>query len=151
MDGRTVGLVLAAGAGSRFGGGKLLASVGGRPVLQHVLDALAAAGIDDVIVVLGRDVAAIEDAISWRGESRVVNPDPERGLSSPLRVGFAAVPADADAVLVALGDQPLVPVETIRALVAAPVHGGRSIVVPVFQADRAEPRPASAARLRARG
>ena len=45
MDSRTVGLVLGAGAGSRFGGGKLLARVGGRPVLQHVLDTLAEAGI----------------------------------------------------------------------------------------------------------
>ena len=134
MDGRTVGLVLAAGAGSRFGGGKLLASVGGRPVLQHVLDALTAAGIDEVIVVLGRDAAVVEAAIAWREESRVVNEAPERGLSSSLQVGFAAVPADAAAVLVALGDQPLVPVETIRALLAAPVQRGRSVVVPVFEA-----------------
>jgi len=79
VDGRTVGLVLAAGAGSRFGGGKVLASIGGRPVLQHVLDALAAAGIDEVIVVLGRDAAAVEAAIAWRGESRVLNEAPERG------------------------------------------------------------------------
>ena len=63
------GLVLAAGAGSRFGGGKLLASVGGRPVLQHVLDALAAAGIGEVIVVLGGDARAVEAAIAWRSET----------------------------------------------------------------------------------
>jgi CTP:molybdopterin cytidylyltransferase MocA len=46
-------LVLAAGSGSRFGGGKLLAPIGGRPVLQRVLDTIAGAGIDDVDVVLG--------------------------------------------------------------------------------------------------
>ena len=80
MNEGTVGLVLAAGAGSRFGGGKLLAPIGGRPVLQHVLDALATAGVGEVVVVLGRDAEAVEAAIAWRGERRVVNPEPERGL-----------------------------------------------------------------------
>ena len=91
MEGRTIGLVLAAGAGSRFGGGKMLASVAGRPVLQHVLDALADAGIDEVVVVLGTDAPAVEAAIAWRGETRVANPAPERGLSSSVHVGFDAL------------------------------------------------------------
>src|SRR3954451_1695990 len=133
MATRTAALVLAAGAGSRFGGGKLLASVGGRPVLQHVLDAVAGAGIDDVVVVLGAEAPAIEAAIAWRGERRVLNPAPERGLSSSLKTGFDAVPDDVDAVLVALGDQPLVPVETIRALLDAPSPEDRPVVVPAFE------------------
>jgi molybdenum cofactor cytidylyltransferase len=128
-----VALVLAAGAGSRFGGGKLLASVGGRPVLQHVLDALAEAGIERVVVVLGADATAVEAGIAWRGEARVVNPAPERGLSSSLTTGFDTIPADADAVLVALGDQPLVPVETIRALLTAGSTQDRPVIVPVFE------------------
>jgi molybdenum cofactor cytidylyltransferase len=131
----TVGLVLAAGAGSRFGGGKLLAPLAGRPVLQHVLDALAAAGVGDVVVVLGRDSADVEAAIAWRTERRVVNPEPERGLSTSLRIGFEAV-ADAasaaSAVLVALGDQPLVSVDVIRALLDAPEDAARPIVVPAY-------------------
>jgi CTP:molybdopterin cytidylyltransferase MocA/SAM-dependent methyltransferase len=133
MESRTVALVLGAGAGSRFGGGKLLARVGARPVLQHVLDAVAGAGIDEVVVVLGADAASVEAAIAWRSEVRVVNPAPERGLSGSLKVGFEAIPAGADAVLVALGDQPLVPVGTIRALLDAPAGRGRPVVVPVFE------------------
>ena len=95
MTNGTVGLVLAAGAGSRFGGGKLLATIGGRPVLQHVLDALAEAGVGESVVVLGRDAERIEAAIDWGGARRVVNPDPERGLSSSLQVGFDAIGPDA--------------------------------------------------------
>ena len=68
-------VVLAAGAGSRFGGGKLLAPLEGRPVLQHVLDTLAAAGLASVVVVLGEDAAAMETALHWRTERRVLNPD----------------------------------------------------------------------------
>ena len=120
MHDGTVGLVLAAGSGSRFGGGKLLASVAGRPVLQHVLDALAEAGVDDVVVVLGDDAAAHEAAIAWRAERRVVNPEPRRGLASSLQVGFEAVGAGHDSVLVALGDQPLISPSAIRSLLDAP-------------------------------
>jgi CTP:molybdopterin cytidylyltransferase MocA/SAM-dependent methyltransferase len=131
-----VGLVLAAGLGTRFGGGKLLAQLAGRPVLQHVLDALAAAGVGEVVVVLGRDAATVEGAIAWRAERRIVNPDPERGLSSSLRVGFDALGDGAPAVLVALGDQPLVSVEVIRALLDAPDDRVHPIVVPVYADDR---------------
>ncbi len=128
--------MLAAGTGSRFGGGKLLAPLAGRPILQHVLDKLAEAGLEDVTVVLGRDAAAIEGAIAWRTERRVVNPDPERGLASSLQVGMNAFAPDVGAVLIALGDQPLVPIETIRALLAAPPDPARPVVVPAYAGDR---------------
>src|SRR4029077_4027211 len=64
-------IVLAAGSGSRFGGGQLLAPLEGRPVLQHVLDTLAAAGLHDVVVVVGDEAATMETALRWRGERRV--------------------------------------------------------------------------------
>ena len=146
-DGRmtegTLALVLAAGAGSRFGGGKLLASIAGRPILQHVLDSLAAAGLTEVVVVLGRDAPAIEASMAWRTERRVVNPDPERGLASSLLVGFEAmnhaVGAASEAVkavLVVLGDQPLLSVEAIRTVVGAPADPARPFVVPAYSDDR---------------
>lgn len=128
-------MVLAAGAGSRFGGGKLLASVEGRPVMQHVLDRLAEAGVDQVVVVLGDDAVAVEDAIDWRGERRVRNVDPGRGLSSSVQVGVEALGDDADATLIVLGDQPRVPIEAIRALLAAPADPSRPIVVARYPAD----------------
>ena len=58
---RIAAVVLAAGAGSRFGGGKLLAPLEGRPILQHVLERLEGAGLDDVVVVVGDDADALED------------------------------------------------------------------------------------------
>ncbi|MEO8571826.1 MAG: NTP transferase domain-containing protein [Chloroflexota bacterium] len=132
MAERTIGLVLAAGAGSRFGGEKLLAPIGGRPILQHVLDALAAAGVDEVVVVLGVDAAAVEAAITWRGERRVINPEPARGLASSLQAGFEAIGPTSDPVLVALGDQPLISVEVIRSLLEAPAMPGHPVVVPAY-------------------
>lgn len=132
---RIAALVLGAGAGSRFGGGKLLAKLAGKSLLQHVLDRVAEAGVGEIIVVLGADADAVEGAIDWRAEQRVRNPDPERGLASSLQVGMAAVDPDVDAVLVLLGDQPLVTLEAIRALLDAPVDPARPIVVPGYDDD----------------
>jgi molybdenum cofactor cytidylyltransferase len=140
-----VALVLAAGASSRFGSPKLLAPLHGQPVLQHVLDALADAWLEDVVVVLGADADVIEHAIAWRAERRVVNPRPEDGLSSSLRVGLDAavdVPR-ADAVLVLLGDQPAVRPDAISAVVAAAAAPGAAhaqFVRPRYPADPA-PNP----------
>ena len=76
-------VVLAAGAGSRFGGGKLLARFDGKPVLQHVLDALAESGFDDPIVVLGPEVDLPE--IEWRHAERITNSDPRSEQAIPSR------------------------------------------------------------------
>jgi molybdenum cofactor cytidylyltransferase len=115
---RVLAVVLAAGSSSRFGSPKLLAPLHRRPLLQHALDALASAGVEDVAVVLGDEHAAVEAAIAWRGERRVVNERPGDGLSSSLRVGLDAAAEDAgmEAVLVVLGDQPALRPEAIRAV-----------------------------------
>ncbi len=139
---RVVAVVLAAGASSRFGSPKLLADLGGRPVLQRTLDAVAAAGLGDVVVVLGGGAAAVEAAIEWRSERRVVNGRPQDGLSSSLRVGLDAAAEDdrAEAVLVILGDQPAVSPGAIRAVVEAGDASSAPFVQARYAADGA-PNP----------
>ena len=130
-------VVLAAGAASRFGGVKLLAELGGRPVLQHVLDAVGAQGFAEIVVVLGDDAEAIERAIAWRGERRVRNPDPGRGLSSSLSVGLDSISPTATAALIVLGDQPGLRADTVGALLAQPDDPTRPVVVPRYDDDAA--------------
>lgn len=130
-------VVLAAGAARRFGGDKLLADLGGRPVLQHVLDRLAAAGLDDPVVVLAADRDSRSAALAWRRATRVVNPRPEDGLSSSLRIAWTAVLAARprpDAVLIVLGDQPRVDPALMRTLVEAPLDPERPLVAPRYHA-----------------
>jgi molybdenum cofactor cytidylyltransferase len=142
---RVRAIVLAAGAGRRFGGGKMLAPLRGRPMLQHVLDTLAEAGIDDPIVVLGADAAAVEPAITWGNATRIVNPAPSRGLASSLQLGWdlavgatagppgpAVREGAADAVLIVLGDQPLLDAAVVRSLLEAPIDPGRPVVAPRY-------------------
>jgi CTP:molybdopterin cytidylyltransferase MocA/SAM-dependent methyltransferase len=135
MNDRISGVVLAAGTASRFGGGKLSSRIGGKPILQHVLDALATAGLDDVVVVLGADAPALEAALTWRTERRVINPDPGRGLASSLQLGVEAIGAASDGVLIALGDQPSISSVVIRGLIEAADRGERSVIVPGYADD----------------
>jgi molybdenum cofactor cytidylyltransferase len=143
---KVVTIVLAAGASRRFGSPKLLAPLDGRPLLQHALDAVAAAGLDDVVVVLGEHAAAIEAAIAWRGERRVANPRPQDGLSSSLRVGLHAAAADAtaeataEAVLVVLGDQPALRPEVVAAVLRVAETAPQPIVRIRYAEDEA-PNP----------
>jgi molybdenum cofactor cytidylyltransferase len=104
-------------------------------VLQHVLNRLAEAGVQDVVVVLGDDAEAVEDAIDWRRERRVRNPDPGRGLSSSVRIGIEGLDDAVESALIVLGDQPLLAVESMRALFDAPPDDARPIVVPVYAQD----------------
>ncbi len=139
---KVIAIVLAAGASSRFGSPKLLAPLNGRPVLQHTLDALATSGHANTVVVLGADAAAIEAGITWRTERRVVNPRPEDGLSSSLRVGLdaAAELPDVDAVLIVLGDQPALEPATVRTVLEAGSATERPMVRARYARDGA-PNP----------
>jgi molybdenum cofactor cytidylyltransferase len=139
---KVTAVVLAAGASRRFGAPKMLAPLGGRPVLQHVLDALAGAGLVDVVVVLGDQAAAIRAAVSWRSERIELNPRPMDGLSSSLRVALdvAAEDRSVDAVLVLLGDQPAVRPAVISAVLAAAETSPQPIVR-VRYADDDAPNP----------
>ena len=114
-------VVLAAGAATRFGGGKLAALLDDRPILRHVLDAIGEVGLEPVVVV-GPPGDAL-DGIDLQRATLVTNPHPEEGLSSSVRLGIRALGADAtaiplDAVVILPGDQPRVRPETIEALIA---------------------------------
>jgi molybdenum cofactor cytidylyltransferase len=127
-------VVLAAGASTRFGSPKALAELDGRPILEHVLDAIREAGIDEIVVVLGHAADEIEDGIEWLDERIVRNPDP-RDLSSSLQIGLDAI-GDAEpavqAALLVLGDQPRTRPAVIRALIAAARTSTLSVIAPNY-------------------
>ena len=127
-------VVLAAGASTRFGSPKALAELDGRPILEHVLDAIREAGIDEIVVVLGHAADEIEDGIEWLDERIVRNPDP-RELSSSLQIGLDAM-GDAEpavqAALLVLGDQPRTRPAVIRALIAAARTSTLSVITPNY-------------------
>lgn len=139
MSQPAAGVILAAGRGLRFGSDKLLAALDGQPLLQHVLDRAAEAGLAPVVVVLPPGAAAKEKAISWRSERRVVNPRPEQGISTSLRIGLGVLRRSSPAVgraIVLLGDQPRLGPAQLDVLLALPADPDRPIAVPRYADGR---------------
>jgi CTP:molybdopterin cytidylyltransferase MocA len=110
------GLVLAAGAGERFGGPKQLAELAGRPLLEHVLIAMAAAPLDRLAVVLGAHADEVVAGVPLHGAAAEVCEDWREGMGASLRTGVAALAA-CDAIVIALGDQPLLSPEAVARVV----------------------------------
>lgn len=136
-------VVLAAGRARRFGGPKLLAPLRGRPLLSHVLDVAAAARdqrvIATAVVVVAAGDAVTEVLVREAGLTPVINPAPERGLSSSLRDGLASLGPEVGAAVILLGDQPLVRLEVLRALVSAWREGRGPAVRPRYAASPGAP------------
>jgi molybdenum cofactor cytidylyltransferase len=130
-------VVLAAGASSRMGTPKALLLHQGRTFLERWLDALGAAGVVDVRIVLGRDGEVIRRRVPLPEHHVVINPAPERGMLSSFRIGIAALPPGVAGYLLCPVDHPAVGSELIGAL-AARLEPGR-IVVPIARGRRGHP------------
>jgi molybdenum cofactor cytidylyltransferase len=135
-------LVLAAGFGSRFGGGKLMAPWRGGVLIDGALDAAFAAPVAAVYVVVGADPAVAAHAEA-RGARIVEARDHALGLSASLKAGVAALPEGAAGALVLLGDMPRVPHAVLQPLVEA-VQAGALAAVPVFEGRTGNPAALSA-------
>lgn len=107
-------LILAGGAGRRFGsgggGGKLLADLGGAPVIRRVAERVADSGFAEVLAVTGADDAVIRAALAGLPLRIVHASEWTDGIAATLRTGIAALAPEASGVCVFLGDMPLVPV-----------------------------------------
>jgi CTP:molybdopterin cytidylyltransferase MocA len=120
------GLVLAAGAGERFGGRKQVAMLDGRPLLEHVLAAMAAAPVDRVVVVLGAHAEEVLEHVPLHGAEAVVCEEWQSGMSASLRFGVEAL-GGCEAVVVVLGDQPWVSPEAVGCVVDARGDGAAAV------------------------
>jgi molybdenum cofactor cytidylyltransferase len=138
---RIAALVLAAGQSRRMGGrNKLLEEVGGRPMLLHALDAAEKSKAAPVIVVTGHQREQVESLLGGRRVKTVHNPDFADGLSTSLRTGVKALPADIDGVVVLLGDMPGIHSTVIDRLIDAfDPAGGHTICVPTWNGKRGNP------------
>lgn len=131
-------VVLAAGAGTRFGGGKLLAELDGRPVIGHVLANLEEAPVSETVVVVGSDAERVRAACEPYGVRVVENPDWRAGQSASVRAGLAALRPEVRAVVVLLGDQPSVSGEAVERLVGE-FEAGAKVAVATYGGKRRNP------------
>jgi CTP:molybdopterin cytidylyltransferase MocA len=126
-------IILAAGMSTRMGQLKPLLDWGGQPLLGYEVEQLKAAGVDEVIVVLGFHADDVHRKVAKYSMRTVLNSVYYQGRAGSLRFGAKAVDRDADAIVIQAVDQPR-PADFLRQLVAAhkpesaatlPVNNGR--------------------------
>jgi molybdenum cofactor cytidylyltransferase len=134
-------VVLAAGRSTRMGGpNKLLAELGGKPMVRIVTEQVLGSKASSVTVVTGHQAAEVEKALAGLKVRFVRNPDFAAGLASSVRTGIAALPETADGAVVCLGDMPLIDARLIDRLIEALAPDrGHLIAVPVSDNRRGNP------------
>lgn len=135
---RVAAVILAAGEAKRFGGQKLLALLGGKPLLQHALDAANASSLAPLALVVGADADAVLAGVALGRARPVHNPAFATGQSSSVQAGLRAV-EEADAAVVLLGDQPRVTAALLEALVGRQRECGAAAVVSRWGGKRMPP------------
>ncbi|MDF1551996.1 MAG: nucleotidyltransferase family protein [Deferrisomatales bacterium] len=136
----TAGVLLAAGASRRMGtGSKLLALVGGAPVVRHGAENLLAAGLAPLVVVLGAAEEGVREALSGLEVRCVRNPDHGRGMASSIVAGVGSLGPEVDTLVLGLGDMPGVRPATVLHLLRAFRDSRCNIAVPVYHGVRGHP------------
>ena len=133
--------MLGAGRSTRMGGpNKLLAEIGGQPLVRIVAEAALASRARPVIVVTGHQRERSRRRLPACRSRFAHNPDFAEGLSTSLKAGIAAVPADVDGAIVCLGDMPQVDAGLIDRLIGAfDPEKGALVVVPTIDGKRGNP------------
>ncbi|MCG3120098.1 MAG: Nicotine blue oxidoreductase [bacterium] len=134
-------LVLAAGESKRMPGkNKLLLPFAGKTIIECTVDAILPAAIAEVIVVLGHEAELLRKVLGKRPVKFIHNPNYRSGMASSIQTGLAAISPSAKALLIALGDQPLLQPDELNRLISAfsqtPNH---TIAVPICKGQRGHP------------
>jgi molybdenum cofactor cytidylyltransferase len=138
---RVAAIVLAAGRSTRMGAvNKMLAEIGGKPLVRIAAEQAIASRAKPVIVVTGHEREKVESALSGLPVRLVHNPDFAEGLGTSLKAGIAAVPDEADAAIVCLGDMPQVDAALINKLISSfDPERGALVVLPSIDGRRGNP------------
>lgn len=122
-----------------MGSSKQLLPLGPKRVIRHCLDTVIAAGIKDIVVVLGIAHGEIEAAISRLPVRTAVNNDPNSDMAGSVLLGLRRTGPDPTGVLVCLSDHPLVSAGTIAMIVDTHRSHSDSIIIPLYKGRRGHP------------
>ena len=133
-------IILAAGRRERIGESKMFLPLGGKPVLQWVLESALASDLDEVICVTRelnsarRQINVADERLFW-----LLNYAADRGQSTSVIAGLWAANPASDGVMFLCGDQPLVRLELINALIEKFEDTAAWIVAPKFNGEVRNP------------
>jgi molybdenum cofactor cytidylyltransferase len=129
-EARVLGVVLAAGMGTRMGGTKVVRPVAGKPMVERVVDAALESRLAGTTVVVGHEANGVRTLLANHPVHIVDNPSFAEGLSTSVRAALLAIGPDYDAAMFLLADQPFVTARLIDRLLDAFTAGGGPIVRP---------------------
>ncbi len=132
-------ILLAAGESKRMGAFKQLLPFEGKTFVQCAVDNLMASGADEIICVTGHRASDVRAALQDRAVIFAHNADYTSGMSASIKHGIEAVSKDAEAVLIALADQPQIGAAVIRRLIETWKKDRPLILVPVFDERNGHP------------
>lgn len=132
-------VVLAAGGSSRMGEPKQLLTITGQPMVRRVTETVCAAGLENVVVVVGAHAQRVKAALKGLPVRVVLNRRWAEGMSTSLAIGLRALGSDVQAALVVLADQPGLTVELLRSLTAHYQTTRAPIVAPFYRGRRGNP------------
>ena len=136
---RISAILLAAGESKRMGTNKLSLPWGRKTVLEHCLRVLLSSQVGEAWVVLNKQTWELGQRLRGPRVKLVHNPRSQEGMSTSIRKGIQAMGQKSRAVLIALGDHPLLKANTVNALIRAYVEKKGTIIVPVFRGKRGHP------------
>jgi bifunctional UDP-N-acetylglucosamine pyrophosphorylase / glucosamine-1-phosphate N-acetyltransferase len=127
-------IILAAGQGTRMKSSrpKVLHEILGRPMIAYLLDTLKEAGVNDIVVVVGHQAEAVQEALKDYGVRFVIQ-EPQLGTGHAVQVAMPAVPPGAATVMVLCGDAPLISGESIAALRQLHDRTGAAVTVQTIE------------------
>lgn len=132
-------IVLAAGSSTRMGTPKQLLRIGGKALLEIVLETLAQSQVGEIIVVLGASAEAILQEVKLGAAKGVINEAYREGMGTSLRTGLASVDPRARAALVVLADQPFLRASTIDRLIDQHREHAPQVALPLYRGFRGNP------------
>jgi len=118
---------------------KLLLPLGGKPMINLIVDELLSSSVDQVLVVVGPDSAAVRRALGGLPVHFVTNDESDGEMLLSVRCGLRALPPEAQAALVVLGDQPGIKAEVVSRLIQTFRDAGHGIIVPAWKGKRGHP------------
>jgi len=132
-------VILAAGASNRMGEPKQLLRLGGKTLLEQVLDNAHSAALDQIVVVLGAGAENIQQQVDLGKVKVVINNFYQQGMGTSLGAGLAALDPAINAVLILLGDQPFVRPATLDRICEEYRRSHAQIVIPLYNGFRGNP------------
>ncbi len=139
---KVAALILAAGKSLRMGQPKMLLPWKGRPLLVHVVENVLQGEFNDIIVVTGDASEQVQSVVKAIDDDRLrcaFNEEYPLGMLSSIQAGIHALSDSHDGVMIALGDQPAIPAQIYRQLLAQFISSDALILIPSFRQKRGHP------------